>query len=102
MALHVSDHVVCPPHAMDGYFSSDDRLPYITQIMTPSASVQHLLALCDDARILLFDKTQLAAPYDTIRVPEEEAFTALSNIESDENAWMGTSCLLYTSDAADE
>ena len=63
--------------------------------MTPSASVQHLLALCDDARILLFDKTQLAAPYDTIRVPEEEAFTALSNIESDENAWMGTSVSGY-------
>ena len=95
MALHVSDHVVCPPHAMDGYFSSDDRVPYITQIMTPSASAQHLLALCDDARILLFDKTQLAAPYDTIRAPEEEAFTALSNIESNNNAWMGTSVSGY-------
>ena len=91
MALQVSDHVVCPPHAIGGYISSDNRLPYIIQVMTPSASAQHLLALCDDARILLFDKTQLATPYDTIRMPEEEAFTALSNIECNANAWMGAS-----------
>ena len=82
MALHVSPQVMCPPKAVDGYMSPGDRVPYITQLLSPMASPSHLVALCDDGTLHVFDKTQWRAPARTIRSTESEAITSLANLEA--------------------
>lgn len=91
MALRVPPQVVCPPKALDGYTSLGDRVPYITQLLTPLASPQHLVALCDDGTMHMFDKTSWRAPAQTIRSPDVEPLTALSNLEQANTAWVGAS-----------
>lgn len=91
MALHVSPQVMCPPKAVDGYMSPGDRVPYITQLLSPMASPSHLVALCDDGTLHVFDKTQWRAPARTIRSTESEAITSLANLEEINTAWVGAS-----------
>lgn len=95
MALHVPHNVVCPPSAIDGYVCSKERPPYILQLMTPSASTQHLLALCDNARILMFDKTKLHTPLQTICTPDDEPITHVSNVDGVQHGWIGSSSAGY-------
>lgn len=91
MALRVRDDVVCPPAAQDGYTSAGDSVPYITQLLTPLASTHHLVALCDDACLRVFDKSRLGAPLHTLQVSETDGLTALSNLESMPACWLGAS-----------
>jgi len=91
MALRVSPQVVCPPQAVDGYKCPGDHVPYITQLLSPLASPTHLVALCDDGTLHVFDKTHWHAPARTIRPTESEAITAVANLEYVNTAWVGTS-----------
>ena len=117
--LQVDPACQCPVRPVDGYVSRGDRKPYLSHLLQPSASPQHLLAVSDVPALLLFDKARLAQPMRTIPVPADENITGVANVEYASAAWAGSSqagyialwdarsqsadaCLLYTSDAADE
>ena len=89
--LRVPLDVVCPRRAIDGYTSTATSKPYFTQLLTPLASPHHLLALCDSPGLVLFDKTRLAAPVQSIQVPSAEALTAVQNTEAAHAAWLAAS-----------
>lgn len=91
MALRVSPQVACPPKAVDGYLSPGDHVPYIIQLLSPLASPTHLVGLCDDGTLHMFDKTQWRAPMRTIRSTESEAITTVANLEDVNTAWVGAS-----------
>ena len=95
MALEVPGDVICPSHAIAGYSCPNENKSYLLQLLTPAASSQHLLALLDDARILMFDKTHLATPLHTIQAGQQESMKALSNIENEKSAWIAASSAGY-------
>ncbi|KAL4401515.1 hypothetical protein ACI68E_001157 [Malassezia pachydermatis] len=91
MSLQVPSQVLCPPCAVDGYVSQGESVPYITQLVTPLASPVHLLSLCDDGALRMFDKNRLVTPMQTIRDGHTKDLTALDTISSNPSAWIGTS-----------
>lgn len=89
--LQVDPACQCPVRPVDGYVSRGDRKPYLSHLLQPSASPQHLLAVSDVPALLLFDKARLAQPMRTIPVPANENITGVANVEYASAAWAGSS-----------
>ena len=89
--LRVPPDVACPARALDGFRSREARKPYFTQLLTPSTSPQHLLAVCDEPSLMVLDKRRLKTPVQRIPLSGEESVTCVADVEDSHAAWLSAS-----------
>ncbi|WFD29694.1 hypothetical protein MSPP1_000705 [Malassezia sp. CBS 17886] len=88
--LHVAGDVACPDAAAAAYVCPGTRTPYVTHLLTPHPSPQHLLVVNDAPELLILDKTRLGAP-PVHAIHPEHTITAVRNVFDAGAAWAAAS-----------